>query len=185
MVTLTLSHCSDYVICDKKDCKHENTEVRNTKEASCTEAGYTGDTYCVDCDTKLKTGEVIAKKEHTSSDWIIDKAATVDAEGSRHKECTVCKTVLDKETIAKLPKPDPTPDPKPQPDPKPDPTPQPEVTPDVTVRYTTHVQSIGWQGDENDANKWFVNGSMAGTSGRAKRLEGIKIRVSGNSVLLS
>ena len=55
--------------------------------------------------------------------------------------------------------------------------------PDVTVRYTTHVQSIGWQGDENDANKWFVNGSMAGTSGRAKRLEGIKIRVSGNSSL--
>ena len=151
MVTLTLSHCSDYVICDKKDCKHEKTEVRNAKEASCTEAGYTGDTYCVDCDTKLKTGEVIAKKAHTSSDWIIDKAATVDAEGSRHKECTVCKTVLEKEAIAKLPKPDPTP--------------QPEVTPDVTVRYTTHVQSIGWQGDENDANKWFVNGSMAGTSG--------------------
>ena len=150
-------------------CSHENTEVRNAKEASCTETGYTGDTYCVDCGEKLKTGEVIAKKDHTSSDWIVDKAATVEAEGSRHKECIVCKTVLEKEAIAKLPKPDPTP--------------QPEVTPDVTVRYTTHVQSIGWQGDENDANKWFVNGSMAGTSGRAKRLEGIKIRVSGNSSL--
>ena len=169
MVTLVLSHCSDYVICDKKVCKHEKTEVRNAKKASCTEAGYTGDTYCVDCDAKLATGEVIAKKDHTSSDWIVDKAATVDAEGSRHKECTVCKTVLAKEAIAKLPAPTPTP--------------EPVVIPDVTIRYTTHVQTFGWQGDENNANKWFVNGKMAGTSGKAKRLEGIKIRVYGNDNL--
>jgi len=169
MVTLVLSHCSDYVICDKKVCKHENTEVRNAKEASCTEAGYTGDTYCVDCDTKLATGEVIAKKDHTSSDWIVDKAATVEAAGSRHKECTVCKTVLAKEAIAKLPSPTPTP--------------EPVVIPDVTIRYTTHVQTFGWQGDENNASKWFVNGNMAGTSGKAKRLEGIKIRVYGNDNL--
>ena len=169
MVTLVLSHCSDYVICDKKVCKHEKTEVRNAKKASCTEAGYTGDTYCVDCDAKLATGEVIAKKDHTSSDWIVDKAATVDAEGSRHKECTVCKTVLAKEAIAKLPAPTPTP--------------EPVVIPDVTIRYTTHVQTFGWQGDENNASKWFVNGKMAGTSGKAKRLEGIKIRVYGNDNL--
>ena len=169
MVTLVLSHCSDYVICDKKVCKHEKTEVRNAKKASCTEAGYTGDTYCVDCDTKLATGEVIAKKDHTSSDWIVDKTATVDAEGSRHKECTVCKTVLAKEAIAKLPAPTPTP--------------EPVVIPDVTIRYTTHVQTFGWQGDENNASKWFVNGKMAGTSGKAKRLEGIKIRVYGNDNL--
>ena len=150
-------------------CSHESTEVRGAKEASCTEAGYTGDTYCVDCDTKLATGEVIAKKDHTSSDWIVDKAATVDAEGSRHKECTVCKTVLAKEAIAKLPAPTPTP--------------EPVVIPDVTIRYTTHVQTFGWQGDENNASKWFVNGKMAGTSGKAKRLEGIKIRVYGNDNL--
>ena len=112
---------------------------------------------------------MIAKKDHTSSDWIVDKAATVDAEGSRHKECTVCKTVLAKEAIAKLPAPTPTP--------------EPVVIPDVTIRYTTHVQTFGWQGDENNANKWFVNGKMAGTSGKAKRLEGIKIRVYGNDNL--
>ena len=39
---------------------------------------------------------------HTSSDWITDKNATVDAAGSRHKECTVCKAVLEKETIPQL-----------------------------------------------------------------------------------
>ena len=147
---------------------HKLTKTEAQK-ASCTEAGYTGDTYCVDCDAKLATGEVIAKKDHTSSDWIVDKAATVDAEGSRHKECTVCKTVLAKEAIAKLPAPTPTP--------------EPVVIPDVTIRYTTHVQTFGWQGDENNANKWFVNGKMAGTSGKAKRLEGIKIRVYGNDNL--
>ena len=98
---------------------------------------------------------------HPTTKWIVDKEATVDAEGSRHKECTVCKTVLATETIAKL---------KAQ-------------TPDVTIRYTTHVQTYGWQGDENNANKWFANGKMAGTSGKAKRLEGIKIRVYGNDRL--
>ena len=98
---------------------------------------------------------------HPTTKWIVDKEATVDAEGSRLKECTVCKTVLATETIAKL---------KAQ-------------TPDVTICYTTHVQTYGWQGDENNANKWFANGKMAGTSGKAKRLEGIKIRVYGNDNL--
>ena len=64
--------------------------------------------------------------------------------------------------------------------PTPDPTPDPTPTPDVTTRYTTHVQTYGWQGDENNTSKWFTNGRMAGTSGQAKRLEGIKISVSGN-----
>ena len=74
----------------------------------------------------------------------------------------------------------PTPDPDPTPDPTPDPDPDPNPTPDVTTRYTTHVQTYGWQGDENNTSKWFTNGRMAGTSGQAKRLEGIKISVSGN-----
>ena len=52
-----------------------------------------------------------------------------------------------------------------------------------SIVYTTHVQTYGWQGDENNANKWFANGKMAGTSGKAKRLEGIKIRVYGNDSL--
>ena len=113
---------------------------------------------------EVESVEIILTRKvctHPTTKWIVDKEATVDAEGSRHKECTVCKTVLATETIAKL---------KAQ-------------TPDVTIRYTTHVQTYGWQGDENNANKWFVNGKMAGTSGKAKRLEGIKIRVYGNDNL--
>ena len=76
--------------------------------------------------------------------------------------------------------PTPDPDPTPDSDPTPDPDPDPNPTPDVTTRYTTHVQTYGWQGDENNTSKWFTNGRMAGTSGQAKRLEGIKISVSGN-----
>ena len=41
-------------------------------------------------------------------------------------------------------------------------------TPNVT--YRTHVQTYGWQG-------WKFNGSMSGTSGQAKRLEGIEIKL--------
>ena len=111
---------------------------------------------------------------HPTTKWIVDKEATVDAEGSRHKECTVCGKNLVTETIAKLPKPTPTPEPKPEPTPTP--TPAPVVTPDVTVSYRTHVQSIGWQGV-------VTNGTMSGTSGTAKRLEGIEISVAGNSNL--
>lgn len=41
-------------------------------------------------------------------------------------------------------------------------------TPNVT--YRTHVQTYGWQG-------WKYNGQMSGTSGQAKRLEGIEIEI--------
>ena len=43
---------------------HKNTETRNAVEATCTTGGYTGDTYCADCDTKLEDGEVIKAEGH-------------------------------------------------------------------------------------------------------------------------
>lgn len=60
--------------------------------------------------------------------------------------------------------------------PTPSPAPTAVSTPDVTVSYRTHVQSFGWQGV-------VTNGTMSGTSGKAKRLEGIEISVAGNSSL--
>ena len=83
-----------------------------------------------------------------------------------------CNVLLATETIEKVP--EPTPETKPEPTPTP--APAPVVTPDVTVSYRTHVQSIGWQGI-------VTNGTMSGTSGKAKRLEGIEISVAGNSNL--
>ena len=46
----------------------------------------------------------------------------------------------------------------------------------ITTSYRTHVQSFGWQNP-------VTNGVMSGTSGKAKRLEGIEISVSGNKNL--
>ena len=51
-----------------------------------------------------------------------------------------------------------------------------EETVNITTSYRTHVQSIGWQNP-------VTNGVMSGTSGKAKRLEGIEISVSGNKNL--
>ncbi len=48
---------------------------------------------------------VTVDKEHTISDWIIDKEATVDETGKRHKEYTVCGNVMVTEDIDKLEKP--------------------------------------------------------------------------------
>lgn len=40
----------------------------------------------------------------------------------------------------------------------------------IGVSYSTHVQDIGWQ-------SWKQNGEMSGTTGKSKRLEGIKIQL--------
>ena len=36
---------------------------------------------------------------HSASEWIVDTAATKTADGAKHKECTVCKKVLETATI--------------------------------------------------------------------------------------
>lgn len=43
---------------------HQHTEIRDAKEAACETAGYTGDTYCTDCNKKLKEGVVIELTGH-------------------------------------------------------------------------------------------------------------------------
>ena len=49
-------------------CKHEKTEVRDAKEATCGADGYTGDTWCTVCNQKIKTGETIpATGAHTDA----------------------------------------------------------------------------------------------------------------------
>ena len=44
--------------------EHAHTEVRNGKEATCTEEGYTGDVYCTDCGQLVAQGEVIPALGH-------------------------------------------------------------------------------------------------------------------------
>ncbi len=52
-------------IAEKPACTHPKTKTANTKDATCTEDGYTGDTVCADCGTTMKKGEAIPAKGHT------------------------------------------------------------------------------------------------------------------------
>ena len=75
-------------------CAHENTELRNAKEATCTEPGYTGDTYCKDCGEKIADGKEISAMGHTE---VIDPAVepTCTTPGKTEgKHCSVCNEVL-------------------------------------------------------------------------------------------
>ncbi len=80
---------------------HVNTEIINAKEPTCLEEGYTGDTFCKDCEKTIASGVVVDATGHTASEWIVDKEATFEEEGAQHKECTVCKEELQKAVIEK------------------------------------------------------------------------------------
>ena len=47
------------------------------------------------------------------------------------------------------------------------------------IRYTAHVQTYGWQGDMDNSDTWKKNGELSGTSGQSKRLEAIRIKLTG------
>lgn len=68
-------------------CTHSSTEIRNAKSASCTATGYTGDTYCKTCGTKLKTGTTIAKKSHSYTATITSQP-TCTKEGVKTYKCS-------------------------------------------------------------------------------------------------
>ena len=47
-----------------RECTHATKEVKNAKDATCTEKGYTGDTCCTVCGEKVKTGQDINALGH-------------------------------------------------------------------------------------------------------------------------
>ena len=70
--------------------------------ATCTTAGKTDGSHCSVCNTVIKVQTVINATGHKSSGWIVDKAASIGVKGSKHKECTVCKKVLETAEIPAL-----------------------------------------------------------------------------------
>ena len=89
-------HCSR---CDAKSevteipvdkTKHGKTEIKDAKDATCTEKGYTGDTYCKDCGVKLADGTEIAMIDHKWDAGKVTKEATETAEGVKTYTCSVC-----------------------------------------------------------------------------------------------
>ena len=91
----TLYKLSPFALDDYHEHSYTKTVISN---ATCTTAGtvkYTcscGDSYT----------ETIPATGHKSSGWIVDKAASIGVKGSKHKECTVCKKVLETSEIPAL-----------------------------------------------------------------------------------
>lgn len=76
------------------------------------------------------TVSITVNNGHTKSDWIIDKLPTSTKEGSRHKECTVCGTVVDSASIPKLTPSNPENPTKPDPENPTKPDPEKPTKPD-------------------------------------------------------
>ena len=70
--------------------------------ATCTTAGKTDGSHCSVCNTVIKAQTVINATGHKSSGWIVDKAASIGVKGSKHRECTICKKVLETAEIPAL-----------------------------------------------------------------------------------
>lgn len=84
---------------DTPVCRHENTELRGATEASCTAEGYTGDTYCVDCEEMIASGQTIPAAGHTT---VLKNAssATCAQNGYTGDEiCTVCGETIRTGTV--------------------------------------------------------------------------------------
>ena len=80
---------------------HVHTTVKNRREATCTQTGYTGDTYCTDCDKLLSNGKELAALGHDYK-ATVTKQPTTTEEGVRTYTCTRCNSSYT-ESIAKLP----------------------------------------------------------------------------------
>lgn len=71
-------------------CTHTNTEIRDKKDASCSEEGYTGNTYCTDCENVIAAGTVIPKTDHAFGEGVVTKEATCTEPGEITYTCAVC-----------------------------------------------------------------------------------------------
>ena len=89
--TFTCSICGDEKTEKISATGHQHTEIRNKKEATCKEEGYSGDTWCKDCGKKILSGQTIAKTEnHSWNQGEITKEPTCKEEGEKTFTCSIC-----------------------------------------------------------------------------------------------
>ena len=99
----TCTKCNATVT-EKLPAKGHTAVTDKGYSATCTTAGKTDGSHCSVCNTVIKAQTVINATGHKSSVWIVDKAASIGVKGSKHKECTVCKKVLETAEIPALSK---------------------------------------------------------------------------------
>ncbi len=89
--TFTCSICGDEKTEKVSATGHQHTEIRNKKEATCKETGYSGDTWCKDCGKKILSGQAIVKTEdHSWNQGEITKEPTCKEEGEKTFTCSIC-----------------------------------------------------------------------------------------------
>ena len=97
----TCTKCNATVT-EKLPAKGHTAVTDKGYSATCTTAGKTDGSHCSVCNTVIKVQTVINATGHKPSGWIVDKAASIGVKGSKHKECTVCKKVLETAEIPAL-----------------------------------------------------------------------------------
>lgn len=96
--TYTCTSCGKTKTTEIAATGHQHTEIRNKKEATCKAEGYTGDTYCTDCETKVSSGQAIPKTDHTWDNGKVTTEATCEHTGVRTYICSVCGETKEEET---------------------------------------------------------------------------------------
>ena len=81
---------SDLTLKANWEDNHSLTEVLGRREPTCTEKGYTGDTYCRVCDKEQETGASIPAKGHSWNEGVITTSPTCENAGAKTYTCTVC-----------------------------------------------------------------------------------------------
>ena len=97
----TCTKCNATVT-EKLPAKGHTAVTDKGYSATCTTAGKTDGSHCSVCGAVIKAQTTITATGHKSSGWITDKAASIGVKGSKHKECTVCKKVLETAEIPAL-----------------------------------------------------------------------------------
>lgn len=85
----TTSKTSASIATKTTACSHTETTIQNKTNATCTENGYSGDTYCNACNKVIKNGSQINATGH-NTEIRNQKSATTTSEG--YTGDTYCKT---------------------------------------------------------------------------------------------
>ena len=85
----------------RSECKHEHTAGRYYSSPSCTSSGYSGDTYCKDCNETISYGYTISAYGHDYDNGVITTEPTAETDGIITYTCKWCKH-QDTKTLGKL-----------------------------------------------------------------------------------